>query len=372
MSLLDRAWALLRRDIGRKLTALALALGTWFLLESLVLDDGGGQLEVRVVASLDEANADRAQTGLPAIYLVAPPELIVLDHTPKRVRLEVKGLRDDVQALNLSAVVELGEKDLAGGDEATVIRTLGRADFKSRGDPPELTDFQLNRDATVDLTIALARRATASLALGPANVAVDGKPAEGYAFDAARIQVSPNVVDVSGPRAAVQAVLADPSLLLLAPVSLAGRSATLQQNVPLGAQALAARLALSTRDGRVLVTVPLAAAPVDVDLFLIPVDVENADWLATRRLRLVEPSPATVDVKLRGPKPELSRYTPEELSQQFILRLDYRRASPLAGINRPALEVYRKGLSEAVQVLAADGASAPKVQFKLEEVLEQP
>lgn len=372
MNLAERAWGLLRHDIGRKLTALALALGTWFLLESLVLDEGGGMLEVKVVASLEEANADRVQTGLPAIYLVAPPPLIVLDHRPRRVKLDVKGLRDDVQALNLSAFVELGEKDLAGGDEATVIRTLGRADFKSRGDPPELTDFQLDRDATVDLTLALARRATASLALGPANVAVEGRPAEGYAFDASRIQVSPNVIDLSGPRAAVEAVLAEPARLQFAPVSLAGRTSSLQQNVALGAGAVDARLSISTRDGRVLVTVPVTPANVDVDLFLIPVDVENADWLATRRLRLVEPPPATVDVKLRGPKPELSRFTPEELAQQFILRLDYRRASLLGGVNRPPLEVYRKGLSEAVQVLAADGVSAPKVQFKLEEVLEQP
>jgi len=372
MNVAERAWTALRRDIGRKLTALALALLTWFLLERQVLDDGGGLLDVKVVQSLEEAYADRVETGLQAIYLVVPPSLIVLDHKPARVRLEVKGLRADVQALSLSAFVELGEKDLDGGDESTVLRTLGRQDFKSRGEAPELTLFRLDRDSTVDLRIALARRATASITLGPANVAIEGRPAEGYGFDPERSQVNPNVVDLSGPRSAVDAVLAEPAKLQLAPVSLAGRKDTLTQNVALGAEALARRLSISTRDGKVLVTVPVAAEPVDVPLVLIPVDFENEDWLATRKFALAERPQATVDVVLRGPRPELARYTTEELARQFRLVLDFRTASLFPGANRAPLEVYRRELSSSVQVLAADAAARPTVQFQLEEVLEQP
>ena len=58
MSVGQRLWAAFRHDIGRKLVALVLALFTWAMLEEAVLDDGGGQLPVKLVQSLDEAAAE--------------------------------------------------------------------------------------------------------------------------------------------------------------------------------------------------------------------------------------------------------------------------------------------------------------------------
>ena len=376
MSVGQKAWAAIRHDVGRKLLALLLALGTWGLLEARVLDDGGGLLDVKVVTSLDEAAADRNRAEVPAIYLIVPPTLIDRDVRPQKVNLQVKGLRDDVQALNMWAYLEFDERDL-GGDGASwvdVSRTLGREDFRNRGEPPELTLFRLNRESTVDIHLKLARRVTRAMPLGPANVVLAGEPARGFQSDKNRATVLPGQVNVSGPSAAMEDLAAGRLLLQLAPVSIDGRSASVQQNVALSDAAQRELLSLGTPDGTVLATVPIVPIDIELDLVLIPVVYLNEDALKTRRFGLVDRPPATVDVKVRGPQSELGRYVndKEELAAKILPVLDWSRASLTDGPNRHALDCARIDLSQDVQVLDIDRSGPPKVQFTLEALVEGP
>jgi len=376
MSVGQKAWAAMRNDIGRKLTALVLALFTWAMLEEAVLDDGGGQLAVKLVQTLDEAAADRASTELPAIYLVVPPALIARDVRPLKVTLKVKGLRDDVQGLNMWAYLEFTERDLGGNlaGWVDVSRTLGREDFRSRGESPELTLFRLNGESTVDIHVKLARRVTRTLSLGPANVALGGEPAKGFQADKERATLLPSQVDVSGPAAAMDDLAAGRLLLLLAPVSVDGRGATVQQNVALSDAAQRELLALGTPTGKVLVTVPVVPLPIDLDLVLVAVDYRNEDALKLRRFTLVNRPPETVDVRVRGPQSELGRYVnnKEELLTRIRPQLDWSLPSLTEGSNRVPLQCFTLDFSQDVQVMGIGVSGPPVVEFTLEALVEGP
>jgi hypothetical protein len=376
MSLGERVWTAIRHDIGRKLVALVLALFTWAMLEEAVLEDGGGQLPVKLVQSLDEAAADRASTGLPAIYLIVPPTLIARDVRPQKVTLKVKGLKDDVQGLNMWAYIELGERDLGGGGAgwAEVSRTLGRAEFRSSGGSPELTLFRVNGESTVDVRLQLARRVTRSLPLGPANVTFAGEPAKGFVADRERATVVPGQVDVSGPAAAMDDLAAGRLQLQLAPVTVAGRNATAQQNVGLSEAASAELLTLETSTGRVQVTLPVVPLPIEIELVQVPVDYRNEDALRLRRFTLVDRPPARVDLRVRGPQAELSRFASnkEDLLARIRPQLDWSRASLVDGPNNEPLDCFTIGLSLDVQVTGIGVNGPPQVQFRLEALVEGP
>ncbi|MBM3984625.1 MAG: hypothetical protein FJ296_02865 [Planctomycetes bacterium] len=372
----ERAWSAIRHDIGRKLLALVLALFTWAMLEEAVLDDGGGQLAVKLVRSVDEAAVDRASTEVPAIYLVVPPTLVARDIRPQRVTLKVKGLKDDVQGLSMWAYLEFSERDL--GDGATgwveVTRTLGREDFRSRGEQPELTLFRVNGESTVDVRLQLARRVTRSLPLGPANVVLAGEPAKGFQAEGERATVSPGQVDVSGPAGALEDLAAGRAQLQLAPVSVLGRSTTASQSVGLSAASLADDLELQTPAGKVQVIVPVVPLPVEIELVRVPVVYRNEDALKLRKYTLVERPPDWVDIRLRGPQSELGRFqnNREELLVKVALQLDWSRASLTDGPNSAPLECFTRDLSVDVQVTGIGASAAPKVQFKLEALVDGP
>ncbi len=370
MSLGSRAFHAVRHDIGRKLTALCLAIGVWFVLEGVVLDEQSEVLEVVPVTSVEEADRDRLTANRSTIYLVVPDTLQVQNWVPQSPRLRVKGLKEDVRGLVMSAVVEFDEDDLEGQDTAAVERTLGRENFKGRDRSPELTLFRIGKDASATLIVTLVRRTSLSLELRPVNVSVAGEPAKGYAFDGAGARTRPTVVTVSGPGPVVEQFRAEPGLLKLAPVSVEGRNSTVIQAVGLSPDLIAQRVSLSPAS--IDVTVPISPKDKDVRLVAIPITYKNEAALAELGFELVAPPPATRDVVVLGPAPELDRYTQEQLAQLIDLVFDYRSAILVDGINTGTLDFFRGGdLSQAVKVYGEKGAE-PRIEFKLQEVQQGP
>lgn len=377
MSLPARAFYLIRHDFGRKLTALGLALGVWFVLESVVLADLPdllAKVEIRFVPSVEAADIVRAQTSQPAVYLIVPENLILMSCKPEKLRLTVKGLKKDVEGLVLSAYVQLTEADLAGKDENTFTRTLNRESFKSRGDPPDLTLFRIGHESTADLTITLARRATLNVALGPANVQVTGQAAKDFVADTKLASVVPNVLDVSGPSRVIERFRADPSALKLAPVVVDGRSAAVSQVVGLADLPDNGLVLLGSRDNKVQVTVPVVPEPGEVVLRAIPINyLHQESALKSRRMRLVDQPPESLDVLVRGPKSELGAFPPDQLAQRVYQFFDFNSPDLVPGINHPHLKGFVDGLSDAVRVYGVDNRDeAPLIQFKVELVPEGP
>ena len=374
MSLPSKLWRAIRHDIGRKLTALGLAVATWFILESVVLADmPNRKVEVKFVHSIEEADNDRAQSSKSAVYLIVPESLVVLSCTPDELNLNVKGLKKDVENLVLSATVVLSDADLKEGeDEGSIVRTLQRESFKSRGEPPELTQFQINRASTADLHINLARAASVDLTLGPANVQFSGNPASGYVVDTSRALIQPNALAVTGPRTIIQKLRTDPGALKLAPVAVDGRSASVTKSVGLAETDENKHVRLQTKDWQVTVTIAVVPEPKRRELRAIAVHFENEDSLKAQHKRIADTGrPAsTVDVVVVGPPGELDSLSNEELANRIHPTFDFKTVGGVK-INRKSLDIFKKDLSDAVKVYGLDNPNElPQILFTLEDAPE--
>jgi hypothetical protein len=368
MSLRTRLWRMIRYDIGRKLTALALALGVWFLLEDLVLGEQRPLVEVKTFTSLEAADRDRLTASRSTLYLVVPETLQMKKFLPGTLRLHLQGLKEDVRNLAVFATLEFFDKDLGAEDEAVVTRTLGRESFKGRDRSPELTYFRINGEASGTVSITLARRTSVTLTLGPANVTTSGTPARGYRVDMGRIQVKQYQVDLIGPRALVEKYRTEPGALKLSPVAVEGAQRTVTQVVGLPAADLAAQLRLSQPS--IEVTVPIVEEDVEVTLVSLPINYRNEQALAKKGFRLAAtpPPPETRDVRVRGPAPELRGLQLDELARRIDLVFDFETAVLSEGPNRHPLSVFKLELSDGVRVYGMDGRDEePRVEFKLEE-----
>jgi hypothetical protein len=369
-SWLQRGWRLIRKDIGRKLTALALALLAWGVLENAVVGEHHLDLEVQVVTSREQA--DRERLSHDAVYLVVPADLIVRDAAPQRIHLSVKGPRDDVTDLSMSAIVPFPPEMLGAEDEVQWTIALERNTFKSRSDLPQLTDFRLSSGS---LTVTVARRAIAQLTLGSANVTLSGRPHDGFNFQESRIEVRPNVVMVNGPRRAIEKLRADATQLRLAAIDIDGRTSTVRQNVGLTRELLDAGVLLAP--AAVEVTIFVVPEDVAIDLVSVPVIYRNAESLTAKKLRPTEAT-AALDIRVIGPPSELDRYRNQTalLAQKIALVFDW--VDPAQPLQEPVLQrrakvaVFKSGLSDAVRVVDAQKLDEPSIDYKLEPITGTP
>jgi len=361
-----RRWnplASLRHDIGRKVTALALALLVWGALENFVVGDRDLPLEVIVVSTQREADDARART--PAVYLVVPDDLIVIASEPF-VRLKVKGLRDDIEDLSLSAVLVFSAADLGDADEAQVSRPLDRETFKSPRENPHLTEFRIRPDDVLEVT--LARRETLeNVTLTAANVDLGGKPRDGYEFRYDDIRVVPNTVTITGPRGVLKAMSSDPRLPRLAPVDVDDKISTVTKSVGLSPEWIVQGVTLLPAPGTVAVTIPIEPKGMSVNLLGVRVRYDNEASLTDSRRRVVRKT-EMLDLRLEGPSSELSNYTDEQLSGMFQLYFDWADLPANLPQGRPEVMILRSTLSYAVSVSLMDTGDAPFIEYELEDI----
>jgi hypothetical protein len=363
VNLVLRIWHALRRDVGRKFTALGLALLLWGTLENFVVDDRDTMLDVRWLPTREAVDRERAHT--PAIYLVVPDDLIVRSVDPPRTHLRVKGLRDDLLSLNLSSVLTYSAADLGGDDERTFVHRFKREDFKSSGQPPQLTDFRVRPET---LTITLARRATIEVTLTFQNVTHSGKPKDGYFFRNQKITVYPNNVRITGPRSVVEPMLLDPLQPPLAPVNLSDTPVTVSQMVGLPQSLLDQGVTLLTANGQLAVTIPVEPEDEHRDIFRVPVIYRNDDALASRGKRVVS-RPETLDVRVTGPPLDLRNLTDDNLLRSIYLSFDWRNYPESFG-NIASAKV-RVALDQMLPpgLRVTDlGGEAPYIEYTLEDL----
>ena len=351
------AWRIFRKDIGRKLTAFVVAITLWFALANLLTDERSLQLQVRMVNSL--AEADQQRVAAPGIYLVVPAELIVRDVAPDTVRIDVKGNKDDVRDLEISAVLEFDPDVLGDQDEAVKPVVLARDDFKSRARDPELSEFKL-RPSTLDVT--LARRADAEIELGPDNVVVTGRPREGYAYENSRIRIVPNSVRISGPRSAVENLVDNPDQLKLEPLDVEGRVLEVSQQVGIDIEKVDRSVTLRTTGGVVEVSVPVRPRDIAKQLFSLPVHYDNTDLLALGKRQVVEAT-ETLDLQLTGPRSALEGLTSEQLAERIRLVFDW--GTVTLDRAHEKVRIYRDGLPDSVKITDLEGRP-PEISYRLE------
>ncbi len=177
----------------------------------------------------------------------------------------------------------------------------------------------------------------------------------------------PNLVTLSGPRAAIERLRADPSQLQLTPVNIDGRSTTVTQIVNLPQDLLDDDVTLQTPNGTAEVSVFIVPEDKTVDLISVPVVYLNADTLVPRKLRVAQAT-TSFDLKVIGP--ELDKLTPDQLRQKIVLLFDWWDASDSV-VGHPAVRVATVGLPEGVRVQnLANGDEPPHILYSLEPIPE--
>jgi hypothetical protein len=364
-----RPWLMVRKDVGRKLTAVLMSVLLWSWLQIQLVGEDEIRLDLTLVSS--EAEADALRRITPAIYIVVPETFMVrrkklLDpelnrlRRGGRVKIDVKGLREVISSLELSAVINLADHDLQ--DSETLIPVpLDQDLFRDKkGNQPDLIEFVV---APAELKIPVEQQMTETFQLTPENVTTVGKPFEGYRFSESRIRIEHNLVTVSGAKSRIEELMIQPRELKLAPVDLDGMITAVSQDVGLD-PALAQDVELHTLGGVVTVMVPIEPEPFTVDLLSVPVTYENLSALDGRNLQIVSAT-ETIDLRLTGPRRELYPRTEEWLRQRIRLVYDWNRAAlEQAQYKVRVLLDLDAGLAN-LRVTTLDGRD-PQIEYQLE------
>ncbi len=358
-------WTLFRKDIGRKLTALGLAVGVWFWLSSNLAGERVIVLELRMVETRREA--EDSQVGVPALYVVKPNEFILLQGDAVEAKIVVRGLKADLDALQLSAVFEIPPDALGTADEgsfrlalsdATQFRALGAAldDLDLIVSPPEIE-------------LQLAREDRMTLDLGPDNVQLTGVPKPGHKVDESRALVTPSQVELIGPRLNIKAIRDNPALLVFQVIDLEGEAYTVSRTVSLDRDQVDRTVRLALIDS-VTVQVPIYEEDLVRLLYSVPVRYENEEALGLRGMRWVDRT-ETVDIQVIGPKELLDTnlYSDEQLLKKIHPVFDWADARlPVANIDVATPNL----LPDSIRIEAANKGGTPQIKYTLEEIATIP
>ncbi len=355
-------WTIFRKDIGRKLTALFLAVFSWYLLDQYVSMEARQELPVRLVASRTEA--ERELVVAPAVYVVVPPELVERGLSAEQVRVDVKGLKAVVSQLKLGAVLDVPPDAIRDDDNGDFRFVLDVDVFRSDGSAvPVLSEFVVQPQ---ELVVHLTHRETIDFDLRPRNLTPVGMPKAGYVYDPESCVIRPNQVRLSGPRSAILEIARDPTQLKLAAIDIDGQSFEVSREVGLDRERVDRGVQLLTA-GRV-VEVTLLIRPEDVtrELLSVPVHYANADDLTARGWKVLSKTDV-LDLTVSGPPHVLEGLDEKELRGRIHLLFDW-KGRDLRQANEPVRILNE--LPDSVSFTDRDGR-APRIHDQLDSIEDE-
>ncbi|RKY17738.1 MAG: hypothetical protein DRQ55_15050 [Planctomycetota bacterium] len=348
-------FTILRKDLGRKLVALVLALIVWFVLDHNLSDKRPFTLDVEIFKLRSEAEKERKTR--PGIFIVVPDHIIVRNLPRTQITVEVRGLKTDVDGMELSAVLETPEDVLGQEHEVRHSFVLDRSQFRSQRGAISASEFRI-RPRRINLI--LAERTSQTFDLDFSNVQVAGIPRGGHYVDTTQCRVEPSQVELTGPRSAIAGLRADPSRLRLESVDMNGQGLDVARQVGLDPELIAQGIELVTAGKVVSVLVPVLPEETEQELLSVPVQYDSAGDLVLRNLRLVEATPS-LDLIVGGPRHVLDALTDEQLRKSITLKFDWRDA----GLEMATEKVrIHSSLPGSVRVLGLDRRE-PEIHYQL-------
>jgi hypothetical protein len=351
-------FTLFRRDLGRKLVALGLALLVWWQISVHLSDSKVVTLDVEITSLRSEA--EQASRGRKGLFIVVPDQLITRNVTHSQVTVELRGLKAEVDILEqtLSMVLEVPGDALGQEDEAAYRFDLDRSLLRSPGGTVNVKDVVIRPK---QLTLTLAERTTEAFDLGSDNVQISGAPRTGHFVSSDDCRVEPNQVELTGPRSVIASLRADPSLLKLEAIDVEGQALDVVRQVGLDWSVVDPGITLGTSGGLVSVMVPVRPDDFERELLSVPVRYDQEASLATDNVRLVEATDS-LDLLVVGPRSVLDGYTDAQLKRAIRLVFDWRDVGEL----KMATDQVRvlTDLPSSVDVLGFDGRE-PEIHYQL-------
>jgi hypothetical protein len=350
-------FTIFRRDLGRKLVALGLALLVWWQISVHLSDAKVVTLDIEITTLRSEA--EQASRGRKGLFIVVPDQLITRNVTHSQVTVELRGLKTEVDVLEqtLTMVLEVPADALGQENEADYRFVLNRSLLRSPAGAVNVKDVDIRPK---QLILTLAERTTEVFDLGSDNVQISGAPRTGHFVSTDDCRVEPNQVELTGPRSVIADLRADPSLLKLDPIDVDGQALDVVRQVGLDRTVVDPGITLGTSGGLVSVMVPVRPDDFERELLSVPVRYDQEAHLATRNLKLVEATPS-LDLLVVGPRNVLDGLTDEKLRRSISLVFDWRDA----GLSMATDKVHiHHELPPSLEVLGFDGRE-PEIHYQL-------
>jgi hypothetical protein len=255
-----------RRNMGLRLLSIAIAVGLWVFVNA---GEQGGFHSVDV----------------PISYRTLPPGMLIINHPPDFVKIEVSGPRTLLSLLTperLRLRLELG-----GAAPGRSVYRIFPAMFNV---PRGTTVTQIT---PADLTLDLDRLVTRNI---PVHLAIDGTVASGYKV--ASVELRPSSIEVSGPSRYV----APMNIIETAPIDVHGATAPIEAKVDLAETPVPLRLSAFQVNARVDIVEEVA----DRLFRAVSVEVRDSDY----KYKL---TPEKASVTVRGPAIKLATFDPNGL-----------------------------------------------------------
>jgi len=316
-----------RKDIGRKLMALFLAILVWIYVAQKVDDRKEHELHIHVVQG-QEAYLEQSNLVDEGFFIILPENVMEISSIDKNTFIEEKILR----------VI------LSGPSERLPAKLVGKYAFSSQNLIPEsdsldekvtiLREFFPDLLSTagirvtfepkrIDLRLAYRKEINISLsAVNNLNYVNELPPERGLSYDPTQVSFDPTNVTLSGPAPEIDLIKKNPSLFRLETIDFReiGRGATLQlRGSP---EMLKKKITLRTRDNLIAVNLNIKESETEESLFVPIILLDNGNPLPLDELDEIKAEEEMVEVVIKGPKSALQNFSDEERQARILAVID--------------------------------------------------
>lgn len=357
-----------RKDIGRKLMALFLAILVWIYVAQKVDDRKEHELHIHVVQG-QEAYLEQSNLVDEGFFIILPENVMEISSIEDNTFIEEKILR----------VI------LSGPSERLPTKLVGKYAFSFQNLPSESDSLDekvtilILREFFPDLLQAtgirvtfepkridlrLARRKEINISLSAdnnLNIVGALSPEDGLSYEGSRVSFDPTIVTLSGPAPEIDRIKKDPSLFRLETVDFneIRKDSTLQLHG--SPEMIKKKITLRTRDNVIAVNLNVREKEIEESLFVQIILLDNGNPLSLGQLDKIKPEEEMVEVVLKGRKSVLQNLSEEERQARILAIIDLkgRRIKDIYD-----LDLFTHELPETVRVSLKHSPSTMVVRFK--------
>jgi len=345
-----------RKDIGRKLMALFLAILVWVYVAQKVDDRKEHELHIHVVQG-QEAYLEQSNLVDEGFFIILPENVMEISSIDGNTFIEEKILRVILSGPSERLPTKLVGKyafsfqNLTDGSDAvdekvTILREFFPDLLSASG---IRVTFEPKR---IDLRLAHRKEINISLsAANNLNIVNELPPANDLSYEPAQVTFDPTNVTLSGPAPEIDRIKKDSSVFKLETVDFSkiGIGATLQLHG--SPEMLKKKITLRTRDNVIAVNLKIKEKETEESLF-VPISLlDNGKPLPSEELDKIEPEEEMVEVVLKGRRSALQNLSDEERQARILVVIDLggRRVK-----DNYDVDVYTHDLPDTVRVSLKD------------------
>lgn len=317
-----------RRDIGRILMALFLAILVWVYVAQKVVNSRVYRLNIRLVTGIDSYH-EEVDKGGDTFFIILPESLMELSGPDDRtLNVTLSGPEERLPKgssmlngryeITLQQHMQSKDKnfitiDLASGMFDALRQVEGvRASFN----PPQIH-------------LRLARRESTQIHLSAENNLDirERLPQDSpFQYRPGDVDFEPNPVEISGPAPDIEKIMGDPSIFKLEEIDISNvKGSDYSRDLHPSAGMMIKRITLTTQNNVVRVRLNLREKEVARDLKDVPlVLLTKNPPLGQMVQEELTPESGMVDLKLRGPEALLKNLTEIQLKEIFMPVVDAR------------------------------------------------